>query len=132
MTPEEEARHALDSGLPREDLPEDTRAGSDRIRDERQRAPVRAARPVELPPLGPFRPSRRLERWAAKHADETRARRRAVIALRFVGLVACPHPIGQRVGRVTTTVENIDQYREVCLLCKRVVWVQRGELMPGG
>ena len=131
MTPEEEARLALDSGLPREDLPEAVRAAYDRIRDERQRAPVRAAKPAELPPLGPFRPSRRLERWAAKQADETLARRWAVTALRSIGLVACPHPLGQRSGRAGRDASSNPIYWEVCLLCRRIVWTHGDRLPPG-
>jgi hypothetical protein len=130
MTPQHEARYALDTGLPREDLPETVRAAYDRITDERQRAHARAGRPGELPPLGPFRPSRRLERRAATQANETRAHRRALTALRFIGLVACPHPTGQRVLRPGQDVNNKQMYCEVCLLCRRVVWMQRGQLMP--
>jgi len=88
---------------------------------------------TQLPPLGPFHPSRRLDRWAAKQADETRARRWTLIALRFIGLVSCPHPVGQRVQRRAyseggTPPPNI----EVCLLCRRTVelWKDLDLLSP--
>ena len=83
MTPQQQARYALDSGLPREDLPEAVRAAYDRVRAERQRAQVRARKAGELPPLGPFRPSRRRPMNDSGPAGRRVARSTTPVTFRF-------------------------------------------------
>ncbi len=71
--------------------------------------------PIFVTRAGPFHPSLRLDRWAAKQADETRW---TLVALRYLGLVSCTHP-----GRASRTGNPAAGFRgyEVCPWCRRVL-----------